>query len=240
MRKVSGLLNLIKRSPFEKDIKEIVGFWPKDTALYRLALRHSSAYPFRKKRGERNNERLEYLGDAVLDLVVAEALFYRFPTDDEGHLTKLRSALVSRNNLNKVADELGLPNKVVANLMGNQSESIYGDALEALIGACYLDHGLKKTQFFIMRTIVEPFISNEELLTSTLNYKSEVIEYFQSHKKAFRFEEVQRLGEQHNSTFIMGLYVDDALEAKGEGTSKKKGEELAAKDYYHKHIVTNG
>jgi ribonuclease-3 len=124
--------------------------------------------------------------------------------------------------------------------MGNQSESIYGDALEALIGACYLDHGLKKTQFFIMRAIVEPFISNEELLTSTLNYKSEVIEYFQSHKKAFRFEEVQRLGEQHNSTFIMGLYVDDALEAKGEGTSKKKGEELAAKDYYHKHIVTNG
>ena len=240
MRKVSRLLNLIKRSPFEKDIKEIVGFWPKDTALYRLALRHSSAYPFRKKRGERNNERLEYLGDAVLDLVVAEALFYRFPTDDEGHLTKLRSALVSRNNLNKVADELGLPNKVVANLMGNQSESIYGDALEALIGACYLDHGLKKAQFFIMRAIVEPFISNEELLTSTLNYKSEVIEYFQSHKKAFRFEEVQRLGEQHNSTFIMGLYVDDALEAKGEGTSKKKGEELAAKDYYHKHIVTNG
>ena len=240
MRKVSGLLNLIKRSPFEKDIKEIVGFWPKDTALYRLALRHSSAYPFRKKRGERNNERLEYLGDAVLDLVVAEALFYRFPTDDEGHLTKLRSALVSRNNLNKVADELGLPNKVVANLMGNQSESIYGDALEALFGACYLDHGLKKTQFFIIRTIVEPFISNEELLTSTLNYKSEVIEYFQSHKKAFRFEEVQRLGEQHNSTFIMGLYVDDALEAKGEGTSKKKGEELAAKDYYHKQIVTNG
>ena len=240
MRKVSGLLNLIKRSPFEKDIKEIVGFWPKDTALYRLALRHSSAYPFRKKRGERNNERLEYLGDAVLDLVVAEALFYRFPTDDEGHLTKLRSALVSRNNLNKVADELGLPNKVVANLMGNQSESIYGDALEALIGACYLDHGLKKAQFFIMSAIVEPFISNEELLTSTLNYKSEVIEYFQSHKKAFRFEEVQRLGEQHNSTFIMGLYVDDALEARGEGTSKKKGEELAAKEYYHKYIVTNG
>ncbi len=240
MRKVSGLLKLIKRSPFEKDIKEIVGFWPKDTALYRLALRHSSAYPFRKKRGERNNERLEYLGDAVLDLVVAEALFYRFPTDDEGHLTKLRSALVSRNNLNKVADELGLPNKVVANLMGNQSESIYGDALEALIGACYLDHGLKKAQFFIMSAIVEPFISNEELLTSTLNYKSEVIEYFQSHKKAFRFEEVQRLGEQHNSTFIMGLYVDDALEARGEGTSKKKGEELAAKEYYHKYIVTNG
>ena len=240
MRKVSGLLKLIKRSPFEKDIKEIVGFWPKDIALYRLALRHSSAYPFRKKRGERNNERLEYLGDAVLDLVVAEALFYRFPTDNEGHLTKLRSALVSRNNLNKVADELGLPNKVVANLMGNQSESIYGDALEALIGACYLDHGLKKAQFFIMRAIVEPFISNEELLTSTLNYKSEVIEYFQSHKKAFRFEEVQRLGEQHNSTFIMGLYVDDALEARGEGTSKKKGEELAAKEYYHKYIVTNG
>ena len=91
-----------------------------------------------------------------------------------------------------------------------------------------------------MRAIVEPFLSNEELLTSTLSYKSEVIEYFQSYKRAFRFEEVQRLGEQHNSTFVMGLYVDDVLETTGEGSSKKKGEELAAKEYYHKYVATNG
>lgn len=231
---------LLQRSDFQKQIKSLTGYWPKDDALYKLALRHSSAYPFRKKKGERNNERLEYLGDAVIDLVVAEALFYRFPKEDEGHLTKLRSKLVSRNNLNRVADELGLPNMLVANLKGNQSESIYGDALEALVGALYIDLGLKKTQFFVMNTIVEPFLSDKELLDTMHNYKSEVIEYFQGNKTSFRFEQLERLGEQHNATFIMGLYVGEDLVAKGEGTSKKKGEEAAARTFYNEHIAKNG
>jgi ribonuclease-3 len=189
-------------SPFKRDIKAVIGFWPKDLSLYKLALRHASAYPFRKKRGERNNERLEYLGDAVIDLVVAEALFYRFPKEDEGYLTKMRSKLVSRNNLNRVADELGLPNLLVANLKGNHSESVYGDALEALVGACYIDLGLQKTQYFVMRAIVDPFVTNAELMDTTHNYKSEVIEHFQGFKKSFRFEELERNGEQHNATFI--------------------------------------
>ena len=130
----------LKRASFDKKIKAIIGFWPKEASLYKLALRHASAYPFRKKKGERNNERLEFLGDAVIDLIVADILYYRYPSEDEGYLTKLRSKIVSRNNLNRVADELGIPNLVVANLKGNHSESIYGDALEALIGAMYLDH----------------------------------------------------------------------------------------------------
>ena len=87
MPEKSSILSLFKRSEFQKEIKSLTGYWPKDDALYKLALRHSSAFPFRKKKGERNNERLEYLGDAVIDLVVAEALFYRFPKEDEGHLT---------------------------------------------------------------------------------------------------------------------------------------------------------
>ena len=99
MRKVSRLLNLIKRSPFEKDIKEIVGFWPKDTALYRLALRHSSAYPFRKKRGERNNERLEYLGDAVLDLVefhhAGHLASFTFDAESELRLCQAETSVLS-------------------------------------------------------------------------------------------------------------------------------------------------
>ena len=184
MHSTQELFPFFFTSPFKRDIRAITGFWPKDLSLYKLALRHASAYPFRKKRGERNNERLEYLGDAVIDLVVAEALFYRFPREDEGYLTKMRSKLVSRNNLNRVADELGLPNLLVANLKGNQGESVYGDALEAMVGACYIDLGLQKTQYFVMNAIVEPFISNAELMDTTHNYKSEVIEYFQGFKKA--------------------------------------------------------
>jgi len=235
MSYIQELFPFFVPSPYKRDIKAIIGFWPKDLSLYKLALRHASAYPFRKKRGERNNERLEYLGDAVIDLVVAEALFYRFPKEDEGYLTKMRSKLVSRNNLNRVADELGLPNLLVANLRGNHSESVYGDALEALVGACYIDLGLHKTQYFVMSAIVEPFISNTELMDTTHNYKSEIIEHFQGFKKSFRFEELDRNGEQHNTTFTMGLYVGDDLVAKGEGSSKKKGEEAASKAYYQKN-----
>ena len=235
MRSIQELFPYFFPSPFKRDIKAVIGFWPKDLSLYKLALRHASAYPFRKKRGERNNERLEYLGDAVIDLVVAEALFYRFPKEDEGYLTKMRSKLVSRNNLNRVADELGLPNLLVANLKGNHSESVYGDALEALVGACYIDLGLQKTQYFVMRAIVNPFVTNAELMDTTHNYKSEVIEHFQGFKKSFRFDELERSGEQHNATFIMGLYVGDDLVATGQGSSKKKGEEAASKAYYQKN-----
>ena len=83
-----------------------------------------------------------------------------------------------------------------------------------------------------MKAIVDPFVTNSELMDTTHNYKSEVIEYFQGYKKSFRFEELERTGEQHNATFIMGLYVGDDLVAKGEGSSKKKGEEAASKAYY--------
>lgn len=231
------LFPFLKRSSFDKNIKEVIGYWPKESALYKLALRHASAYPFRKKKGERNNERLEFLGDAVIDLIVADILFYRFPTDDEGHLTKLRSKIVSRNNLNSVADTLGIPNLVVANLKGNHSESIYGDALEAIVGAMYLDHGMRRTEHFVTKSIVDPFLSCGNLEETALNYKSEVIEYFQAEKTNFKFEEIDRMGEQHNSTFIMGLYINDELVAKGEGSSKKRGEEAASKEFYQSRIA---
>lgn len=219
-------------SRFKREIRDIIGYWPKDLSLYKLALRHASAYPFRKKKGERNNERLEFLGDAVIDLVVAESLFYHFPKEDEGFLTKLRSKIVSRNNLNRVADVLGLPNMLVANLKGNYGESVYGDALEAIVGACYIDQGERRTKYFVMEKIVRPFLDDADLMSTTHNYKSEVIEYFQSQKISFRFDVVEKIGEQHNSTFIMGLFVGEELVAKGEGSSKKKGEEEAAKVYF--------
>ncbi len=229
---IKGQLLKLFYGRFAHNLRAILGYWPKDLALYKLAFRHSSAFPFRKKKGERNNERLEFLGDAVLDLIVAECLYYFFPEEDEGYLTKLRSKIVSRNNLNRVADTLGLPNLLISNLRGAQSQSIYGDALEALIGAFYIDHGLTRTQEFAMRTIILPFLDNPELQESTFNYKSEIIERFQSDKISFRFEVLERLGEQHNSTFIMGLFVDNTLVARGEGGSKKKGEEAAAKTYF--------
>ena len=128
---------------------------------------------------------------------------------------------------------------MVANLKGNISESIYGDALEALIGALYLDHGIAKVERFTVQKIIDPFLSCDDLFETTLNYKSEVIEHFQAEKVSFRFEELERQGEQHNSTFTMGLYIGNTLVAKGEGSSKKKGEEAASRLYYEDKL-SNG
>lgn len=227
---------LFSKPELAKKIKAMTGYTPKDLGIYKLALRHASAYPYRKKRGERNNERLEFLGDAVLDVVVAECLFLRLPEEDEGTLTKSRSKIVSRYNLNKVADRLGLPNLLVSKLNGAKSESIYGDALEALVGAIYLDQGMRRTERFIIKEIIDPFLDHPEWFSKTHNYKSEIIEHFQKEKISFRFDLIEQHGEQHNAQFTMGLYIGDKLVATGDGSSKKKGEESASRHYYEEFL----
>jgi ribonuclease-3 len=128
-------------------IRQITGCRPKNLGLYKLALRHSSA-PANKKQGHKlNNERLEYLGDAILGGIVADYLYRNFPIEEEGFLTSMRSKIVSRQSLNTLGEELGLPSLLVKG-PGKRlsSKSLYGNALEALVGALYLDCGYKKNQ----------------------------------------------------------------------------------------------
>ena len=136
-------------------VKLICGFYPKNNSLYLLAFRHSSAAVKVKGDVYNSNERLEYLGDAILGAIVAEYLFKTFPFKDEGFLSQIRSRIVSRNQLNKLSIKLGIPQLIESDLKGLPAGSMFGDAFEAFIGAIYLDHGFEKTKKFIVERIMK-------------------------------------------------------------------------------------
>ncbi|MDE5703977.1 MAG: ribonuclease III, partial [Bacteroidales bacterium] len=162
-------------------IKSILGFRPGNIFLYRLAFRHRSAS--KVTHGvRRNNERLEYLGDAVLSAVIAHYLFKKYPTQDEGFLTEMRSKIVSRASLNKVGLHMGLHKMIqLEHGHGNNGgfKSVDGDALEALIGAIFLDKGFRFTQKIILKRIVGMHMDVDELERKDWNYKSKLIDWCQ-------------------------------------------------------------
>lgn len=225
----------IFRSVFSKDkdfvqlIKNITGFAPRNLALYHLAFRHRAFAEEAKNGSKKSNERLEYLGDAILGAVVADLLFKKFPYKEEGFLTEMRSRIVSRDHLNKLAFKIGLnehiqttPENVIKN------KSIYGDAFEALVGAIYLDKGYSVAQEFIISRIIKNHVDIDELELSEFNYKSKLIEWAQKEKKSVTFE---LLGEEPTGTGkLLKIKVIVAGEEIGQGMdySKKKAEQIAA------------
>lgn len=212
-------------------IKNIVGTKPKNAALYRLALRHSSSNS--SKRNTRNNERLEFLGDAILGAVVAEHLYTTYPKEAEGFLTSMRSKIVSRSNLNTIAKKMGLEPLIVSKLDKRKpAKSLCGDALEALIGAVYLDQGLTNTMCFVKDKVLKAHLDLKSLENHIISYKGLIIEWAQKERKTFDFKLLDSWGVQHSKTFKMGLFIDGALIASGNGSSKKQAEELASQEAY--------
>ena len=138
---------------FLQKMKRLTGMYPNNVALYKLAFKNKSAQRKDNLENSSNNERLEFLGDAILGSVIAHYLFQRFPFKDEGFLTEMRSKIVNRAHLNKLAVKLGL-DELISEAEGGMSKSVYGDAFEALIGAVYLDKGYKATQNFIIHRIL--------------------------------------------------------------------------------------
>ena len=175
------LFNSIKKED-QKIIKAILflfGFEPVNINLYKLALLHKS------KNKNESNERLEYLGDAVLNLIVAEYLFKKYPFKDEGFLTKIRSKIVSRESLNNLGRKVGLKELINFKNVNEYSKnynSIYGDALEAIIGAVYLDVGFEYCQEYIVKNIIIPYYDFDELVNKTHNFKSKILEWSQKEK----------------------------------------------------------
>ena len=222
------------RSEREGDIrvflKKELGIRPNNLGLYELALRHSSASKKQGKKHVQNNERLEFLGDAILGAVIADHLYQEYPTKNEGFLTSMRSKIVSRSHLNNVADRLNITPLVLSKLDKRKpAKSVGGDALEAIIGAVYLDQGVKKAKYFIHTKILKDLVEMEELENTIISYKGLIIEWAQKERKSFEFCLINQWGKQHNMTFEMGLHIDQNLIAKGKGTSKKRAEEDAAK-----------
>jgi ribonuclease-3 len=216
---------------YVKVLKNLLGFVPGNLSLYKLAFRHKSAAQSVKKGVKNSNERLEFLGDAVLGSVVAEVLFKLYPYEDEGFLTELRSKIVSRVNLNQLARKLGFDKLVeYDNRMLNSSRqgSLLGDAFEALIGAVYLDKGYNFTRNFLVNHIIKSHIDIHTLEQTETNFKSKLIEWCQRNSKDIVFDLVSNQEGENTKLFTVHVIIDGEITGLGKEFSKKNAEKLAA------------
>lgn len=211
----------------------IVGSKPLNLSLYKLAFKHSSAAEENKSGVKMSNERLEFLGDAVLGAIVAEYLFLKFPYRDEGFLTETRSRIVNRESLNQVGQKIGLA-KIVESDLSNKGlyshKSIYGDTLEALVGAVYLDWGYNFCRKFVYKRIILPHFDLDDIINTTINFKSKVIEWAQKDNHSIDFVLISVSKSQRFKEFVVELNIDGESCAEGKGATKKKAEQEAAKN----------
>jgi ribonuclease-3 len=198
--------------------------------LYEMAFIHKSASLILPDGTTVNNERLEYLGDAILDAIVADYLFRNYPGKDEGFLTKMRSKMVKRKHLNLLALRLGIDKMMVAQTNPvNVSKHLYGNAFEALIGAIYLDKGYYKTSKFIEQ-IIKRYVNVERLLKTDSDYKSQLIEWAQKYKLEIIFESREEIkANSHLPVFITVVKISGDTIGRGIGNSKKDSEQKAAR-----------
>lgn len=215
---------------FRMQLKSLMGFTPHNLFWYKKAFAHASLQKVDEHGNMINNERLEFLGDAILSSIVASYLFHEFPNRDEGFLTSMRSKMVSRKHLNKLGLKLKLPKLLDTNLPdGNRGKSIYGDALEALIGAIYKDRGFGKANLFVRQKLIGDLMVLNDLEQQVASYKSKLIEWAQKHRKVVSFEVVSETGEQHNLTYEISVSIDAEVLGQGMGRSKKNAEEAASR-----------
>ncbi|HPR33448.1 MAG TPA: ribonuclease III [Prolixibacteraceae bacterium] len=221
-----------KRKEFYFFLKDTIGFLPGNTRLYDIAFIHKSASTTDSMGNLINNERLEYLGDAVLGAVVAEYLYNRFPQRGEGFLTQMRSKLVNRNFLSQLITDTGLYQFVRSRSIGHSTASnIYGDALEALIGAIYLDKGYETARYVIVKKFLNEYVDLNKLEETDNNYKSQLIEWGQKNKKdiSFQTEEEPAANSKFN-IFVTNIDIEKEPQGKGYGSSKKESQQNAARE----------
>lgn len=238
VRKIVQRIKLFSssRKEFYLFLKNLIGFYPQNLKLYDLAFIHKSASTTDSRGNFVNNERLEYLGDAVLSAVIADFLYNRFPQEDEGFLTKTRSKLVNRSFLTKLTYDMGLNVYIDSNTTKNIDNShIYGDALEALIGAIYLDKDYKAAKYFVTKRILSKFVNLAEIEQNDLNYKSRLIEWSQKTKKELEFETTEEINEKtRQPKFMAVVKIDNKKTGVGTGASKKEAHQNAARQALEK------
>lgn len=210
----------------------ILGFFPKDISLYKLAFLHKST-SVRADNGRLiNNERLEFLGDAILDAIVADIVYKKFEGKREGFLTNTRSKIVQRDTLNHIGKELGLDKLVkFSNQQSSHNSYLCGNAFEALVGAIYLDRGYRACKYFMEERILGKYLNLDKVSREEVNFKSRLIEWCQKNKMSIRFELMNEKFENTNSpTFECGVFIEDTAVGHGMGYSKKESHQNAAKE----------
>jgi ribonuclease-3 len=215
---------------FYAAIDDMFGFVPNNIELYKVALIHKSASVELEDGSHINNERLEFLGDAVIESVTSDYLFIEFPDRDEGFLTQVRSKMVSRQSLNRIASALGLDKHVISNAAGNSTQKhIYGDAFEAMMGAIYLDQGYDFVNRLLINKIFAKHLSFDDVLQSETDFKSRLIEWCQKNRYTIEFRtDTDRSATNMRPTFHSVVYVDGIAVGHGHGDSKKAAEQNAA------------
>ncbi len=209
-------------------LQNILGFKPGIIALYELALIHRSNSLLE----ESNNERLEFLGDAILGAVVGEYLYKKYPKQPEGFLTDMRSKIVNRATLNDIAVKIGLKQIVKYNRNDQylRSSQIFGNALEALIGAIYVDKGFIKTKQFIQHSIIKIYIDLDALELEESNLKNKLIGWANKNKRHIEFQLLSESIEGKRRSFVMGITIDHEIICQASASNKKEASKRAAKD----------
>lgn len=243
MKRLTGVLKFFflsngAKKSYHRNIVSVLGYYPVSFVLYEQAFRHLSASERGVGGTRTSNERLEYLGDAVLDLIIADLLYRKFPFKGEGFLTEMKSRIVSRKQLASLARELGIPGvlKTDKNVSASSHvmSSLSGNALEAMLGAIYLDMGHRFTERFIYRRLIKPFINLDEIEKLNENYKSIMNQWAQKERKSLEFKVLEENGKNHEKKFTIALLVDGREEARATHFSKKTAEKIAAQQVCEK------
>lgn len=211
-------------------VDDLFGFLPNNIELYKLALVHKSASVQIEGGQPINNERLEYLGDAVIEAVTSDYLFIEYPDRDEGFLTQLRSKIVSRQSLNSLAESLGLDRYVISNhVQGASQKHIFGDAFEAMMGAIYLDQGYDFVNRLLINKLYANYLNVDRLSDSETDFKSRLIEWCQKNHHTITFDTQRDKDYQPSHPVFYTKVLIDGLEmGHGAGDSKKEAEQKAA------------
>jgi ribonuclease-3 len=228
-KKLNGTYLPDKRE-FRSRLITILGFKPGNLSLYEIAFIHRSATIILSNGKKVNNERLEYLGDAVLDAILSDYLFEKFPDANEGFLTKIRSRIVNRDVLNQLALSMGI-NKILVSRVNSThlTRNLYGDAFEALIGSVFLDKGFKKTKKLFIKNVLNKYLDLDLIVKTDTDYKSLVFEWVQKNKSNLIFtynEEYDFILKK--SVFSTILFIDKQEFGEGHGSSKKEAEQEAS------------
>ena len=226
MQLIRNLFKSVKKSSFDKQVENVLGVKPGNIILYNTALSHRSV----KDTPDENNERLEYLGDAVLSGIVADYLFKRYPYKGEGFLTEMRSKMVNRQQLNDIAVKMGLKKITLYNKFDNslRSSQIFGNTLEAVIGAIYLDKGYKKTQYWVLKQILIPHMFVDDLEGIDINLKNKLIGWAAKNGKKLSFDLVEEKLENGRRVFTMNTVIDEEIISTAKGFNKKDASQIAA------------
>ncbi len=225
-RQIKQLISLFKKTGFEADLQQLLGYRTGNVLLYQTALNHRSV----KDHPTENNERLEFLGDAVIGTVVADYLFKKYPYKGEGFLTEMRSKMVNRAQLNHIALQMGLRKMTRFNKMdgGLRTSQIFGNTLEALVGAIYLDKQYDFTRKWIVEKMIQPYLFMDDLEQIDINIKNKIIGWALKQGKQIDFVLAGEQLEGRRRLFTINVVLDGDVIASQKGFTKKDASQMAA------------